>query len=196
MTTDPIAPWGELVPTDKLLTVEDLEALPDDGSFYELVEGRLIRMPPEGGEALTIGLLLGAALTAFVMQHHLGRVTGEQGGYRLAPRTTLAPDVGFMRAERLPPRSSPAYRKAWPGAPDLAVEVASPTQSRNDMAQQAQIWLRHGAQLVWVVWPRRQEVEVWHPGDTRPSRTLDRRGTLDGEHVLPGFAYQVADLFV
>ncbi len=87
-------------------------------------------MPPEGGEASTIGAVLLVAIGSFVLQEGLGRVTGEQGGYDLGGNTVLAPDVGFMRAERVPPRGSEACAKAWPGAPDLVVEVvASPSHA-------------------------------------------------------------------
>src|SRR5947209_10015707 len=137
MGVNTIAPWGELVPDTGSMTADELLALPDDGWIYELVKGRLIRMPPEGGEASSIGVLLTGAILTFVLQHGLGRVTGEQGGYDLGPDTVLAPDVGFMRADRVPPRDSPLYARAWPGAPDLAVEVASPSQYRPEMAAKA-----------------------------------------------------------
>jgi hypothetical protein len=48
--------------------------------------------------------------------------------------------------------------------------------------------------LVWVIWPRRQQVDVWHPGARRPS-TRGEGDLLDGEDVVPGFSYPVADLF-
>lgn len=106
----------------------------------------------------------------------------------------LAPDAGSMRAERAPPRTSPAYAKAWPGAPDLAVEVASPNQHRPETRKKARYYLNAGTRLVWVVWPRRQRVNVRRPGDTQPSATLGMGESLSGEDVVQGFAYPVADL--
>jgi len=189
------APWGEIAPGSGLLTADEFFALPDDGHYYELVAGRLIRMPPEGGEASTIGAVLLVAIGSFVLQEGLGRVTGEQGGYHLGDNTVLAPDVGFMRAERVPPHGSEAYTKAWPGAPDLVVEVASPSQSRWVMADKARVWLAHGAALVWVVWPRRREVDVWRPGQTAAALTLAEGAMLQGEDVLPGFSFPIARAF-
>lgn len=189
------APWGEIAPGNSPLTAEVFFALPDDGHYYELVAGRLIRLPPEGGEASTIGTVLLVAIGSFVLQEGLGRVTGEQGGYNLGDNTVLAPDIGFMRAERVPSRGSEAYAKAWPGAPDLVVEVASPSQSRRVTADKARVWLDHGSALVWVVWPRRREVDVWRPGQTAAPLTLAEGAMLQGEDVLPGFSFPIVRAF-
>jgi Uma2 family endonuclease len=180
------------------MTVDDLARLPDDGWQYELVHGTLVRMPLSGGEASRIGMRLGGRLMAYVEDHGLGAVTGEAGGFDLStlgfPDTELAPDVAFTRAEHVPPRGAPAYAKAWPVAPDLAVEVASPNQYRPAMAAKARIYLAAGTRLVWVIWPRRQQVDVWRPGATRPV-TQGVGDLLDGETVVPGFSYPIADLF-
>jgi len=194
-----LAPWAEIVPNAGAMTVDDLERLPDDGWQYELVEGVLVRMPASGYEASNMAYRLGGRLSVFVEDHRLGGVTGEQGGYRLdlaRPRDTeLMPDVAFVRADRLPPRTSPEYRKALQLSPDLAVEVASENQSRRTMGAKAMRYLSFGTRLVWIIWPRWQQVDVWHPGDTKPSATLEVGETLDGEEVVPGFTYPVANLF-
>ncbi|HWE64912.1 MAG TPA: Uma2 family endonuclease [Chloroflexota bacterium] len=199
MSAPVFAPWGELVPHEGLLTDDDLLALPDDGKMYELMEGRLLRMSPSGGTATLLGVKLSSILYAFVSPHGLGAISGADGEYVLskpgAPVTALAPDIGFVRADRVPPRDSPIHDKAWPLAPDLAVEVASPNQYRPGMATKAQVYLSSGVRLVWVVWPKRREVDIWHPGDTKPSRTLRMGDALDGEDVLPGFSYSLDQLF-
>jgi Uma2 family endonuclease len=193
--TNALAPWGELVAHEQRMASADLFALPDDGHQYELVEGRLVRMPPGGQEASGLAVMLGAAILAFVQAHHLGWVSGADGAYDLGDDTDLAPDVGFVRAERRLPRTHPLFAKAWPLAPDLAVEVASSNQWRPDMGAKAARYLRAGTRLVWVVWPRWRAVDVWHPGEAEPSRTLGARDVLDGENVLPGFSYPLASLF-
>jgi Uma2 family endonuclease len=80
-------------------------------------------------------------------------------------------------------------------APDLAVEVASENQSRAVMSTKAARYLTFGTRLVWVIFPRWQQVDVWHPGDAAPT-TLTVGDLLDGESVVPGFTYPVADPFV
>jgi Uma2 family endonuclease len=109
--------------------------------------------------------------------------------------TELGPDVAFVRAENVPPRTSPIYAKAWPVAPDLAVEVASPNQHRPEMGEKAKRYLAAGVRMVWVVWPRRRQVDVWRAGDVQPRATLGMTDYLDGMDVVPGFTCPVADLF-
>jgi Uma2 family endonuclease len=194
-----LAPWAEIVPNAPPMTVDDLESLPDDeGWVYELVEGVLVRMPMSGYEASHISTRLLVRVGAYVEDHNLGGMTGEQGGYRVDPanpRTTeLAPNIAFVRADRLPPRDSPEYRKALLLAPDLAVEVASPNENTPGLNEKARRYLQFGTRLVWVVWPRHQTVDVWHAGDTTAT-TLTAKDTLDGEDVVPGFRYPIASLF-
>lgn len=195
VASDRLASWAEIVPGKGFVSTADLLALPDDGWQYELVEGRLVRMPPSGLEASSIGIILGAALLAFVRPRRLGIVTGEQGGYALGPTTDLMPDVGFIRAEHAPSRTARAFKKLAPVAPALAVDVASPNQYRPGMARKAQYDLTAETQLVWIVWPTRQQIDVWEPGDTGPRRTLKVGDMLNGGAVLPGFTYPVADVF-
>jgi Uma2 family endonuclease len=103
--------------------------------------------------------------------------------------------VAFVRADRLPARTSPDYRQALLLAPDLAVEVASENQSRAAMSAKAERYLTFGTRLVWVIFPRWQQVDVWHPGDMAPTK-LTAGELLDGESVVPGFTYPVADSFI
>jgi Uma2 family endonuclease len=165
-----------------------------------LVEGVLVRMPPSSFGASKIGQRLANRLGTFVEDNGLGSITGEQGGYILDPQrprqTQVAPDVGFVCAERDIPLTSPASTSAYQGAPDLAVEVAAPRQSRSALAAKAQRYLNAGSRLVWVIWPQRQQVDVWHPGNSTPSQTLTTAHTLHGEDVIPEFSYPVARLFI
>ncbi len=194
----PLAPWAEIVPHMPPMTVDELHAIPDDGWTYELVNGVLVRMPLSSGGASNIGSRLLGRLITYVEDNGLGAVTGEQGGYRLDPAhprdTEVAPDVGFVRAERVPAPESSDYYKAWPLAPDLAVEVASENQFAPGMAAKAQTYLAFGTRLVWVVWPRYRRVDVWRPGDDQPT-PLGVDDTLSAEDVVPGFTYPIARLF-
>jgi Uma2 family endonuclease len=73
MAQNLLAPWAELVPNTRLMTVDDLLAMPDDADWqYELVEGRLVRMPASGFEAARIAGRLVFALVGFVESHDLG----------------------------------------------------------------------------------------------------------------------------
>lgn len=200
MAHEIFAPWAEPVPDVGPMTVDELLKLPDDGWMYELVEGRLVRMPGSGFEASTIGLRLAAALLTFADAHDLGRVTGADGTYDLTQpgdpgETGLVPDVAFVSSGRLPPATSPDYAKALRLAPDLVAEVASPSQYRPEMAAKAKRYLDAGVRLVWIVWPKSQQVDVWRLGLAQPLATLKSGDPLDGLDVLPGFTYPLASLF-
>lgn len=194
-----LAPWGEAVVDEGPLTIDDLLALPDDGRMYELVEGRLIRMVPGGGEASYLGMRIGAAIVQFADPLDLGIVTGADGTFNLTRPgerdTGLVPDVAFVLSDRVPPRDSPDHARAWRLGPDLVVEIASPSQSRPKLAAKVRRYLAAGVRLVWVVWPKRRQVDVWRPGDERPGMTLGIGDTLDGADVLPGFSYPLERLF-
>ena len=189
------APWAEVVPGYSPVGVDILLEMPDDGYTYEVIEGVLVRMAGSGNRATTTAAVLLAALVTYVRPRRLGVTTGADGVYKFpGAETGLIPDVGFYTAARLPEIVD--QDKPIPFAPDLAVEVASPDQSSSAMAAKARTYLRAGTRLVWVVWPQSGHVDVWHQDVlTGPSDVLAVGGTLDGEQVVPGFTYPVADLF-
>ncbi len=189
------APWAEIVPGMGPVTVDALLSIPEDGHVYEVVEGVLVRMAGSGEEATRIGALLLIALGSFIYAHRLGIVTGADGVYKFSgAETGLLPDVGFYALERH--RGHRPSPRPIPFAPDLAVEVVSPDQTADEMAAKARTYLAGGTRLVWVVWPQAQHIDVWHlPIRDRPSATLNVGDALDGEDVLPGFTYPVAEVF-
>lgn len=195
-----LAPWAEIVPGAGSTTVDALLSMPDDGWRYEVVEGVLVRVAGSELWATTIGRRIAGRLGDFVEDHDLGAVSGADGVYRFpGAETGLLPDAAFIDAPHC--ALVPDINKPVPFAPDLAVEVASPSQDAADMASKVRIYLRGGTRLVWVVWPERQTVDVWHPSDLRPdaaamrpSATLDADDILDGEDVVPGFRAPLARL--
>ncbi len=186
------------------MTVDDLLAWPDDGWRYEVVEGVLVRVAGSGAWATTIGRRLGARLGDYVDAHDLGLVTGADGVFKFPGAATgLLPDVGYLAAERADHLED--LSKPIPFPPDLAAEVASPSQDAAALAAKARQYLRGGTALVWVFWPERGEVDVWRPADLqpryqdmRPSATLraDAGDVLNGEGVVPGFSCPLVPLFV
>ncbi|HUY75649.1 MAG TPA: Uma2 family endonuclease [Ktedonobacterales bacterium] len=201
MAHETLAPWAQLVPDVGPMTVDELMELPDDdGWMYELVDGRLVRMPMSGGEASRIAIRIAATLFNFVEPRDLGAVLGPDGGFDLTQpgeteETALGPDASFVQKVRIPARDSPEYKRAWHLAPDLVVEVASPNQYRPEMASKSRRYLGAGSRLIWVVWPKSQQVDVWRAGADDPVQTLTLADSLDGLDVLPGFTYPLARLF-
>jgi Uma2 family endonuclease len=196
VVTGVLAPWAEIVPDAPPMTVEQLlDYRGDDGYRYEVVEGVLVRMVGSRPRAVRITDRLYRALGNFVEAHGLGATTPPDAVYDFENTgqkdTGLLPDIGFYYAFR---ESSVDPDKAFPFAPDLAVEIASPTQYRPEMRAKAARYLAAGTGLVWIVWPKRRQVDVWHPGDAAPT-TLGVDDVLDGESVVPGFTYPVRALF-
>lgn len=178
--------------TTTLMTAEELAAMPDDGCRYELMRGELIRMSPTGFEHLEIAGLLNYLLRGFAMERDLGVVGGE-GGFMLErdPDIVLAPDIVFVRNDRLPPKGQ---RQGFLElAPDLAVEILSPSDRAGAVNDKVLAYLEAGVQLVWIVDPRRHAVTIYAPD--RTARVLLEGDELDGGDVLPGFRVAVADLF-
>jgi Uma2 family endonuclease len=193
-----VAPWAEIVPDAGSMTVHDLLCQPEDDAWrYELVEGILVRVAGSRARATKIGARLLAYLLVYVEDHGLGTVTGADGVYDFESTgqkdTGLIPDVGFYTAAR-EPLVKP--NEALPFAPDLAVEVVSPTQNARGIAAKVQRYLAGGTSLVWVVWPDLHTIDVWRCLPTQhPFASLSGGDMLDGEDVVPGFTYSVSALF-
>jgi Uma2 family endonuclease len=185
-----LAPWAEPV----LMTADELLRLPEDVWRYELVEGRLVRMSPTGGEHGLIVMALLMAVGRFVGENNLGEVLPPETGFLISPPgspdTVLAPDLAFVRRDRGTMTRVEGFPRL---APDLVAEVVSPSQGRVEMGAKAQQWLRAGVLMVWLLFPAMRTVEVWR-GD-RLVQTLPSDGELSGEEILPGLVLPLADVF-
>lgn len=177
---------------EKLVTGADLLAMGPD--FHgELVRGRLIEIAPaswghgsSGSEAL---LLIGP----FVKRRNLGLVFTAETGFCLTrdPDTIRAPDVAFVRAERIPTTGDRSGFFAGP--PDLAVEIVSPNDRFAEIVEKVNDYLKAGTLEVWVIDPRKRAITV-HVADALP-RVLGEGETLADSRALPGFAEPVASFF-
>ncbi len=169
------------------VTAADLEAM--DGR-WELVEGELQEMAPTGYPHGRSTGRVSFRISAHVFAAGLGDVLGAETGFRIArdPDTVLAPDVAFVRADRVPAdTTSQAFLDL---APDLVVEVISPSDRAGAVEENVARWLAAGVRLVWVVYPAQQFVAV-HTADG----VTHERTTLTGGDVLPGLEIDLADLF-
>jgi len=177
----------------RFATIEDLEQMEPDAGDFELIRGELHRMAAAGGRASTIAVGIAAQFWNYATPRGLGTVYGADAGFVLSrdPDTLLIPDVAFVRADRLPP--GPVPEGFLPLAPDIAVEVVSPTDRRTDVARKVRLYLDAGVKLVWVVDPRRRLVTVYPVVGSE--RVLRPGEELDGGEVLPGFRLAVGDLF-
>ena len=184
----------------RLLTLAQFALRPDEpGWTEELTRGKVFRIPTlKDPRHDWIIRNLSDALSPYVRAHELGSITYEQVGYNITlpgeGETGWAPDLAFVRAEHAEIVLDAIDQEIYvPLAPDLIVEVVSPSQSRADMAERIQHWLAAGTRLAWVIWRASQTVDIWQPDE--PMRTVKADETLDGLDVAPGFHMPVADLF-
>jgi Uma2 family endonuclease len=177
----------------RLMTADELLRMPDDGMRHELVKGELRTMPPGGDEHGLIAGTIHGTLYPHVRDRKLGRTYIADTGFRLTsdPDTVRAPDVAFVRRERV--EATGRLTGFRDGAPDLVVEVISPTDLYTDVDEKVAEYLEHGARLVFVVNPRRRTVARHRPNEPVVTLTVD--DVLDGEDVVPGWSLPVRELF-
>lgn len=177
----------------KLMTADELFALPDDGCRYELIAGELHRMSPAGDEHGRVGMELAIPLGYHVKQHKLGKLYLAETGFLIQtnPDTVRAPDIAFVRMERI--QQTPKVKSYRVGAPDLAIEITSPGDTVREVEDKVTEWLGAGASMVWIVSPKLKTVTVYR--SLTDIVTLTEKDTLDGGEVVPGFQLPVADIF-
>jgi Uma2 family endonuclease len=175
------------------MTAEQLAALPDDGRRYELVRGELHMMSPAGHEHGRVAMRLGSLLEQHVRRHQLGTVYAAETGFLIArePDTVRAPDVAFVRAQRL--AQLPDEDGYLPLAPDLVAEVVSPRDKFSEVEAKALAWLEAGTSLVLVVDPGTRTARVYRTKDN--IAVLHEGETVSADDVVPGWEVAVADLF-
>ena len=176
----------------KVWTEAELEALPEDGYIHEVVNGELVMSPKNNYYHGDICADLLAALRTFANTHRLGAVWNSSTGFWMRSRNCRAPDISFVAKARLAGFAR-RDRRFFPGAPDLAVEILSPNNTRSEIDERLRDFFASGTQIAWIVNPDAECVEVCHSFTQR--MLLGSGAVLDGEHLLPGFQYPITDLF-
>jgi Uma2 family endonuclease len=176
----------------RLHTVEDLYGLPDDGAKNELQAGVLLSEPLPGFLHGRVVARVGQLLGNHVVQQRLGEILAGDSGFVLArgPDTVRGPDVAFVSKERVAALAEPA--RAFEGAPDLAVEVLSPSNTPREIHGKVADYLAAGTRLVWVVDPERETLTVYRT--LLAPEVLAGDDEVDGGDVVPGFRAKVAAL--
>jgi Uma2 family endonuclease len=173
------------------LTAKDLEAFQAEHPDYqmELVNGEIIVMSPSGYESEEIATRFAIKVGGWVDDRRLGRVTGSSAGFILPNSDTRAPDVSFVRADRL--RRSP--RRFAELAPDLMVEVKSPTDSLTKLRTKIDQFLAQGTQVGILLNPEARSLEIRRV--EQDPIVLNDGDILTVPDLLPGWEVPVADLW-
>lgn len=173
--------------TKTLLTVEEFTPLFESSETgCELVEGEVVSVSPGMFLRNRIRDKLLHVLMTFLESHKLGTAVAEQP-FHLFGSTVRYPDVAFVASGReLAPREFPK------GAPDLAIEVISPSNTPREIERRVSDFFAAGSKRVWVIYPEEREVYIYGlAGVTRRTAT----DTLEETELLPGFSIKVASLF-
>lgn len=172
------------------ITVDEFWQLFQD-QHKELVNGSVIDMAPTGGLHGATESRLAMYLLSYVLAHSLGEVLVGEVGFALDALTLRAADVAFVSRDKWLSVTEPD--KYIPFAPDLAVEILSPSNDLNDIRRKVLQYIGAGTRLVWVINPSTRQIVVYKP-DSEPEM-LGENDDLDGYSVLPGFRLAVAKLF-
>src|SRR5215217_7913339 len=174
------------------LTIEEFETFPHEGR-WELIDGAPVEMTPSADESSSVGATILGLLWSHVHAGRLGRLYGADGGFVLFPDrpTVRVPDVAFVRAERAPQGQA---RRSFPRlAPDLVVEVLSPSDRASEVVAKLEMYQEAGVPLIWLVDPDKETITIIAAG--QPTRVLRAGDTLDGGDVLTGFSVPVGEIF-
>jgi Uma2 family endonuclease len=181
-------------PAKRVWTEADLEALPEDGFIHEVVDGELVMSPKNNFQHENIFDRLYPVISAYNRKQRLGVVRGSSAGYWMHNQNCRAPDISFIPRARLEALGfKPNSRGFFPGAPDLAIEILSPNNTRAEIEDRLRDFFASGTQIIWIINPDSESVEVCHSLTQR--KLIGSGGFLEGEHLLPGFRYPIADLF-
>lgn len=180
--------------TKTRVTAQELWDLGEGDVRRELVDGEVIETTPVGGVHGKVTSRINRRLAEHVEEHGGGEVLVGDVGFVMSlsadPERVRAPDVAFISSRRLPGGQLP--QGFLQGAPDLAIEVLSPTDSSPDIQQKVRDYLDAGAFLVWVIAPQAKTATVYRADGS--ARLLREAEALDGEGVLPGFTLPLAEI--
>jgi Uma2 family endonuclease len=174
------------------MTADELQRASFPDKRLELIRGVLVVREPAGGRHGRLAAALARLIGTHVHDRDLGVVYGAETGFTLRrePDTVRAPDVAFIRRDRVP---APEPVGFLPFAPDLAVEVLSPGDTPGETLAKVADWLDAGTRLIWVIDPERRQARVYRADGTESS--FGDGDELGGEDVLPGFILELSTLF-
>lgn len=163
----------------------------ENGPPVELVDGVMVEKVVGFPES-QLGMIIGAFLLSYLKENNLGIVAGADGMLEISPNLVRIPDVSFISWDRLPDRERP--RKACPDlAPDLAIEIISPGNTRAEMDRKRQEYFESGVRMVWYLYPETRTIDVYSAAS--PESAESRTDMVDGGDVLPGFELSLPELF-
>lgn len=184
---------GKIRARDRIVTIEDYLALPEDnGHFYALLDGELEVTPAATPKHQEIVIRLGRLLLEYVSERKLGKVYVAPVDVIFDTRNATQPDLVFVRADRL----GIIGPKNIQGAPDLAVEVLSPTTRRMDLGKKKEIYARFAVPHYWIVDPKAERIDLlrYDGREYALEARVDRPGVAE-PLAFPGLRLPLDEVF-
>ena len=164
-----------------------------DLKFERNADGKIIIMPPTGGETGKRNTDLIVQLGIWNRQTKLGEVFDSSTGYKLPSGANRPPDVSWIRQDRWDSLTSEQKQKFIPLAPDFVLELMSPNDYLINTQVKMKEYLDNGVKLGWLINPEAKQVEIYRLGQDVES--LNSPQSLSGEDILPGFTLDLANIF-
>jgi Uma2 family endonuclease len=175
----------------RVWTEEELMRVQHDGNKCELIDGELVMSPVTFLHDLLV-VRFASLLEWFVRKRKLGAVVGSNAGFIMKSGNVRCPDVSFVSAECIR-RAKRPLDKFFEGAPDLAIEVLSPSDTLEGLHEKILEYFESGTKLVWVVNMVEKTILVYH--SPTPDSLLKETDILYGENVIPEFTLSLTELF-
>lgn len=176
----------------KIYTYQDYLDLPEDGKRYEVINGELIMAPAPSTGHQSVSGNLEFELRKFVEKHNVGKIFDAPIDVLLSEHNVLQPDILFIANER----KHVITEKNIFGAPDLVVEIVSPSSGYYDLIEKKEIYEKFGVKEYWIVDPKKRWLEIYFNdnGKFRLAQRAEKTGTAKST-ILTGFEIQLDRLF-
>ena len=177
---------------EPLLTIADLDAMPEDGNHYELIEGELFVSRAPSLIHQTVVLNLSAEIRDFLLENPIGKVYPGPGVI-FSDFSGVIPDIVYISNERL---GKIASGDRIEGAPDLVIEVLSPgaDNERRDRHAKRQLYAKYGVKEYWIIDPQKATIQIYRSPKLRLAATFTKKDEVTSP-LLPGFRFRVRDIF-
>jgi Uma2 family endonuclease len=183
----------EMAVKQRLYTADDISEM---RGLFEIIKGEIREVSPSGLRSTILAAEIARLIGNYVHDHKLGFMTSSDGGFLLStdPDTIRVPDVGFIAKNKV---NIPITSGFAAVAPDLVVEVISPSNSEKEIRERVKDYVDAGTQMIWVIYPDDQSADVYTPaeGESANLKFIESGGVLEGGDVLPGLRVSLREVF-
>ena len=175
------------------LTYDDYVGLPNDGKRYEILDGELFVTPSPRPRHQQVSINLEFILLQHIRGHRLGQILHAPIDLILDPTTVAQPDILFIRAGR----EAIISERGIEAAPDLVVEILSPSSIRQDRTTKATLYGRFGVAHYWIVDPDARTIELYELDEGSYRLVAEEAGEATIRPALfPGFEFSLGEIWV